>query len=151
MVLNRLEVRPGPDEVVVDETAHRPEEARRVAVGEAGDADDSAMDGEEGRHHGVAVDAIVLLDVAADDAVALGEPHGVEAVLEVGVLLNRRREDVDVLVHRHEEAVVGVGGLVRACGDTNGVGAEVLADRRRDALHARVEARVAHAVSGDRG
>ena len=108
------------------------------------------MHAEEVLHSRIAADAVVLLHIATAQRDALGEPDTVEAVLELRVLEDSGGEDVDVVVHCHEEAVGSVRESI-ARRDADRIRAERRTYQRGDLLHARVEARVAHAMGCHRG
>ena len=79
--------------------------------------------------------------------VALREAEGVKAAREALVGLDALGKGFDGLVHVHQKAVDRVACLIVARWDTYSLDAERLACKRHHRLHARVEARVAHAVS----
>mmetsp|Transcript_58126 Transcript_58126/g.180579 ORF Transcript_58126/g.180579 Transcript_58126/m.180579 type:complete len:407 (-) Transcript_58126:2-1222(-) len=114
---------------------------------EGRDALNGPVDGDK-RVHGRVV---VLLDVAADEAVALREADGVEASTELGVGLDLGGEHVDGGVHVLQVSVDRVGDDVAAGWDAYGVRAGLLGDGLRDAREAGLEAGVAHAMPGDGG
>mmetsp|Transcript_160765 Transcript_160765/g.515976 ORF Transcript_160765/g.515976 Transcript_160765/m.515976 type:complete len:291 (+) Transcript_160765:472-1344(+) len=116
------------------------------AAGKGRDTLHSAMHGDKRIHRRV----IVLLDVAADEAAALREADSVEAAAELRVRLDLCREHVDGCVHVHQEAIDRVGDAVVASRDAPGIGASPLSDGERDAGKTLLEARIAHAVRGDR-
>mmetsp|Transcript_9808 Transcript_9808/g.36941 ORF Transcript_9808/g.36941 Transcript_9808/m.36941 type:complete len:212 (+) Transcript_9808:1099-1734(+) len=125
----------------------KPRIGRRVAVRQARHAAHGAVHGQPGVHARL----VVLLHVAADEHVALAEADGVEALAQLGVRQHRLRKHVHGVVHVEQEAIDGVrhAGLSRR--NAHRVHPQMLSDVLRDALHAPVEAAVAHAMRQHHG
>mmetsp|Transcript_29346 Transcript_29346/g.91213 ORF Transcript_29346/g.91213 Transcript_29346/m.91213 type:complete len:361 (+) Transcript_29346:47-1129(+) len=150
-VLHEGGVEPEVADEPVDGLADRAD-ARHVhgALGEPGDAHHRAVHGEERLDWG----AVVAVDVAADERVALREADGVEPPGELRVGADDAGKLVHLVVHRHEEAVAlvlrvtarelpGLGAELHA----GHVGAGLLRDElsQRDHAHG-VVCKVPHAV-----
>ncbi len=82
----------------------------------------------------------------------LREAHAVDelGIGQLGVLADVLREHVHVAVHGHEKTIGGVRRQIVARGDALAATAGGVADKVGYLPHARVEARVAHAVRRDR-